>query len=64
MLPPGAAASLLRSAFFDGAAATKPLAVLIVWALAALVLLGVGALRGRRSAAEPAPVRSGDPVAV
>lgn len=65
LLPPGAAASLLRSvAFFDGAAATKPLVVLIIWALAALALLGVGALRGRRSAAAPAPSRSGDPVAV
>ncbi|MFX0579482.1 hypothetical protein [Nocardia nepalensis] len=64
LLPPGAAASLLRSvAFFDGAAATKPLVVLIVWALAALALLAVGALRGRRPAAGPTPVRSGDPVA-
>ncbi|MEV4126732.1 hypothetical protein [Nocardia sp. NPDC049707] len=65
LLPPGAAASLLRSvAFFDGAAATRPLVVLIIWAVAALVLLGLGALRGRRPAAKPAPVRSGDPVAV
>ncbi|MEV4233881.1 hypothetical protein ACIBJI_12440 [Nocardia sp. NPDC050408] len=65
LLPPGAAASLLRSvAFFDGAAATKPLVVLGIWALAALALLGVGALRERRSAAESTPVRSGDPVAV
>ncbi|WP_433598992.1 hypothetical protein ACQPXH_25300 [Nocardia sp. CA-135953] len=59
LLPPGAAASLLRSvAFFDGAAATKPLVVLTVWALAALVLLGVGALRGRRPAADSTPVRT------
>ncbi|WP_433522343.1 hypothetical protein ACQPZ2_35085 [Nocardia pseudovaccinii] len=65
LLPPGAAASLLRSvAFFDGAAATKPLVVLAIWAIAALVLLGVGALRGRRPAVDATPVRSGDPVAV
>lgn len=65
LLPPGAAASLLRSvAFFDGAAATKPLVVLIIWAVAALVLLCLGALRGRRPVAASTPVRSGDPVAV
>ncbi|WP_433622981.1 hypothetical protein [Nocardia sp. CA-120079] len=65
LLPPGAAASLLRSvAFFDGAAAAEPLVVLTVWALAALVLLGVGALRGQRPAADSTPVRTGEPVAV
>ncbi|MGW4772269.1 hypothetical protein ACWEO2_30050 [Nocardia sp. NPDC004278] len=65
LLPPGAAASLLRSvAFFDGAAATKPLVVLIIWAVAAIALLGVGALRGRRQPADPAPVPSGETVAV
>ncbi|WP_040775996.1 hypothetical protein [Nocardia pneumoniae] len=48
LLPPGAAASLLRSvAFFDGAAAAGPLLVLLVWGAVALALLGVGALRGR-----------------
>jgi hypothetical protein len=48
LLPPGAAASLLRSvAFFDGAAATGPLVVLLVWSALALALLGVAALRGR-----------------
>ncbi len=37
LLPPGAAGSLLRSvAFFDGAGAAAPLAVLSVWALAGL----------------------------
>ncbi|MEU7769252.1 hypothetical protein AB0B25_29750 [Nocardia sp. NPDC049190] len=62
LLPPGAAASLLRSvAFFDGAAAAGPLVVLLVWAAAALVLLGVGALRARTAEAqlptrEPIPV--------
>lgn len=62
-LPPGAAASLLRSvAFFDGAGATKPLVVLIIWALAALALLGIGALRARRAETGPAPVRAADPV--
>ncbi|WP_067841596.1 hypothetical protein [Nocardia lijiangensis] len=62
LLPPGAAASLLRSvAYFDGAGAAKPLAVLAVWAVAALALLGVAALRGRNAdvpaapAAEPVP---------
>ncbi|MBC7301923.1 MAG: hypothetical protein H5T78_13320 [Nocardia sp.] len=48
LLPPGAAASLLRSvAYFDGAGAAGPLAVLLVWAAAGLALLGVGALRSR-----------------
>jgi hypothetical protein len=48
LLPPGAAASLLRSvAFFDGAAATGPLVVLLVWSALALALLGGAALRGR-----------------
>ena len=37
LLPPGAAGSLLRSvAFFDGAGAAAPLAVLSLWALAGL----------------------------
>ncbi|WP_194837418.1 hypothetical protein [Nocardia sp. XZ_19_369] len=55
-LPPGAAASLLRSvAFFDGAGAASPLAILLIWAVAALGLLGVGALRGRSIAETPAP---------
>lgn len=62
LLPPGAAGSLLRSvAFFDGAAAAGPLAVLLVWGAVALALLGVGALRGRsaetrESARNPVPV--------
>ncbi|TYK48185.1 hypothetical protein [Actinomadura decatromicini] len=47
-LPPGAAVTLLRSAaFFDGAGAWRPLAVLATWAVAGLVLLTVGGLRGR-----------------
>ncbi|MGK8525224.1 hypothetical protein ACRS6B_28460 [Nocardia asteroides] len=54
LLPPGAAASLLRSvAFFDGAAATGPLVVLLVWSAVALALLGLAPLR-RRPAEEPA----------
>ncbi|MCP2292740.1 hypothetical protein [Nocardia amikacinitolerans] len=62
LLPPGAAASLLRSvAFFDGAGAGKPLAVLVIWAAAALVLLGVAALRGRAEAA-PVPQPAAEPV--
>ncbi|MFG2245408.1 hypothetical protein [Spirillospora sp. NPDC048823] len=48
MLPPGAAVSLLRStAFFDGAGAAGPLAVLVAWAAAGFALLAVGGLRGR-----------------
>ncbi|RAY12033.1 hypothetical protein DPM19_27185 [Actinomadura craniellae] len=59
LLPPGAAVSLLRSvAFFDGAAATGPLAVLLVWAGAGLALLFLGARRphpaGRHETREPA----------
>ncbi|TYB43685.1 hypothetical protein FXF69_27115 [Actinomadura chibensis] len=47
-LPPGAAVTLLRSvAFFDGAGAARPLAVLAAWAVGGLVLLAVGGLRGR-----------------
>lgn len=62
LLPPGAAASLLRSvAFFDGAKAGGPLTVLLVWAAAALALLGIGILRSRPATAtadlrEPVPV--------
>ncbi|WP_280496481.1 hypothetical protein [Nocardia asiatica] len=62
LLPPGAAASLLRSvAFFDGAAATGPLLVLLVWSALALTLLGVGTLRGRPADA-PAVARKAMPV--
>lgn len=64
LLPPGAAASLIRSvAFFDWAGARGPLLVLVGWAALALVLLGVGVLRDSRrpepaaenSAAVPVP---------
>ncbi|MEU2101890.1 hypothetical protein [Nocardia sp. NPDC019255] len=56
LLPPGAAASLLRSVAFFDAAATGPLVVLLVWSAAALGLLGVAALRGRPAEAQaPAP---------
>ncbi|MGQ4619919.1 hypothetical protein [Nocardia sp. R7R-8] len=62
LLPPGAAASLLRSvAFFDGAGAAGPLLVLLVWSAAALALLGVAALRGRRAEAQ-VPARDAVPV--
>ncbi|MFI0482003.1 hypothetical protein [Actinomadura sp. 9N215] len=48
LLPPGAAVTLLRSAaFFDGANAAGPVAVLAAWAVAGFVLLAVGDLRGR-----------------
>ncbi|WP_454198342.1 hypothetical protein [Nocardia sp. Marseille-Q1738] len=62
LLPPGAAASLLRSvAFFDGAAAAGPLVILLAWGAVALMLLGVGALRGR-SAETRDPARNPVPV--
>ncbi|GAA5069888.1 hypothetical protein [Nocardia callitridis] len=49
LLPPGAAASLLRAvAFFDGTGASGPLVVLSAWAGLAVVLLVVGAILGRR----------------
>ncbi|MFB4315390.1 hypothetical protein [Actinomadura sp. 21ATH] len=58
LLPPGAAATLLRSvAFFDGAGAGGALTVLLVWAGAGLLLLGIGGLRGRGGDAAVAPER-------
>lgn len=58
LLPPGAAVSAVRSvAYFDGAGAGGPLAVLLAWAAGALALLVVGALRGRGKPA-PAPARA------
>ncbi|WP_067697208.1 hypothetical protein [Nocardia jejuensis] len=58
-LPPGAAATLLRAqAFFGGAGAGTPLAVLLVWAVAAAGLLGLGVLRARR--ADPVPAGTGE----
>ncbi|MEV4001440.1 hypothetical protein [Actinomadura sp. NPDC049753] len=51
-LPPGASATLLRSAaFFDGAGGAGPIAVLTAWATAGLGLVVFGGLR-RRSAGE------------
>ncbi|TMR01812.1 hypothetical protein ETD83_13935 [Actinomadura soli] len=48
LLPPGAAVTLLRStAFFDGAGAAGPVAVLVAWAAAGFGLLTIGGLRGR-----------------
>jgi hypothetical protein len=50
LLPPGATGSLLRSvAFFDGAAAGGPLAVLGTWAVAGLLLMALGRLRHPRA---------------
>lgn len=47
-LPPGATATLLRSAaFFDGAGAATPLLVLLAWAGGGLLLTAVGAFRSR-----------------
>ena len=63
LLPPGAGGTLLRStAFFDGARAAAPLAVLAAWVLLGPALSWVAALRRPR----PSPVGTpeGDPVAV
>jgi hypothetical protein len=63
LLPPGAGGSLLRStALFDGAAATRPLVVLVAWVALGLLAAGVAAMRGRRSGRAAAPRT--DPVAV
>jgi hypothetical protein len=62
LLPPGAGGSLLRStAFFDGAGATGPLTVLVVW-----VVLGLAAAWAavRRTPGSPVVAPSSDPVAV
>jgi len=53
-LPPGAAATLLRSvAFFDNAGAARPLWVLGAWAVGGLVLTMAGHNRDRRATAGP-----------
>jgi hypothetical protein len=53
-LPPGAGASLLRSAaFFDGAGATRPLWVLASWAVGGVLLTAVGHYRDRAKASVP-----------
>ncbi len=50
LLPPGATGSLLRSvAFFDGAAAGRPLVVLLGWLGLGLALCALGAVRTSRS---------------
>ncbi|MBW6437505.1 hypothetical protein KZ829_27605 [Actinoplanes hulinensis] len=59
LLPPGAGGSLLRStAFFDGAAATRPVVVLLAWLAVGALLCAAGAMRARRrqakAPAEPA----------
>jgi hypothetical protein len=51
-LPPGATATLMRSAtFFDGAGAAAPLTVLLIWAGAGLLLTAAGVFRARSRAA-------------
>jgi hypothetical protein len=53
-LPPGAGASLLRSAaFFDGAGVTRPLWVLGGWAVGGILLTAVGHFRDRAKAPVP-----------
>lgn len=59
LLPLGAGGQALRStAFFDGAGAAGPLTVLAVWVVVGLGLLGLSALRGRRSADGSSPERA------
>ncbi|MFB4298230.1 hypothetical protein [Actinomadura sp. NTSP31] len=56
-LPPGASATLLRSvAFFDGAGAVRPLAVLAGWTVLGAVLIVLGARRARAGQASAARV--------
>lgn len=65
LLPPGAAASALRSvAFFDGAGAGSGLAVLTAWLLLGLLLVGVAAARERRRPIATAGAPGRVPVAV
>lgn len=53
LLPPGATASLLRAtAFFAGAGAARPLAVLSAWLLLGLALCATAGVRGRRHGAD------------
>jgi hypothetical protein len=59
LLPPGAGANLLRSTgFFDGAAATGPIVVLLAWIALGLGALGLAAMRGRRPAVATVPALS------
>jgi hypothetical protein len=64
-LPPGAAASLMRSvAFFDGSGAAAPLTVLLIWVGAGVLLTAAGAFRGRDRGREITADRSVRPAGV
>jgi hypothetical protein len=53
-LPPGATGTLLRAtSWFDGAGAASALLALVIWCLAGLALLGIGAARAGRSRPQP-----------
>jgi hypothetical protein len=55
-LPPGATGSLLRSvAFFDGAAATRPMLILAGYVVVGLLLSALGARRPRQHGQHEAP---------
>jgi hypothetical protein len=63
LLPPGAGGTLLRgTAFFDGAGAAAPLAVLAAWATLGLAALWLASARRRRPV--PAAAPGVDPVTV
>lgn len=66
LLPPGAGGTLLRTtAYFDGAGAAGPVAVLVGWLVLGVALFGIGALRDRRRtmpAGEPEPTSGPAPV--
>ncbi|MGI8335060.1 hypothetical protein ACRYCC_34345 [Actinomadura scrupuli] len=57
-MPAGAAVTLLRSvAFFDGAGAGRPLAVLLIWTSYGLIMLAAGTRRHQRPSA-PVPAKT------
>jgi hypothetical protein len=64
LLPPGAGATLLRSAvFFDGAGSAAPLWTLLAWAAAGLVVLVVGRRRTAVTTAHATPAPTAAAVA-
>lgn len=57
-LPPGALTSLLRSvSYFEGAGGARPAGILVAWAVLGVTLAALGARRGSKIKASPAPLR-------